>query len=49
MPGIGEAYSKKIIKGRPYKRKGELVQKKIVPEAMYDEIKGHIVDRRNLS
>src|SRR5215831_17944568 len=43
LPGIGDTYSEKIIKHRPYKRKDELVQKKVIPQATYDKIKDQIV------
>ena len=43
LPGISEAYAEKIIMGRPYQRKDELVQKKILPRATYEQIKYKIV------
>jgi competence protein ComEA len=47
LPGIGPKYSQEIIAGRPYKRKDELVKKKIIPQAMYDKIKDQIVAKRS--
>ena len=43
LPGIGEAYSKKIIENRPYARRDELVKKKVIPQATYDKIKDQIM------
>ena len=43
LPGIGDAYAKKIIAGRPYARKDQLKSKEVIPAATYDKIQDKIV------
>ena len=46
LEGIGDARSAAIVKGRPYKGKDELVEKKIIPQDVYDKIKDKIIAKQ---
>ena len=47
LKGIGEVRAKAIVKGRPYKGKDDLVNKKIVPQNVYDDIKDQIIAKQD--
>ena len=46
LPGIGDKYSDKIIAGRPYANKSQLVSKKVLPQGVYNKISGMIVAKQ---
>ena len=46
LPGVGEAYAKRIVDGRPYTAKNQLVSKGILPQSTYDRIKDNVVAHR---
>jgi competence protein ComEA len=46
LPGVGDAYTKRILDGRPYTAKNQLVTRGILPQAVYEKIKDQIVAHR---
>jgi DNA uptake protein ComE-like DNA-binding protein len=46
LKGIGEVRAKAIVKGRPYKGKNELVDRKIIPQGVYDDIREQVIAKQ---
>jgi len=46
IKGIGPTYAQKIIAGRPYKGKDDLLSKKIIPKDVYEKIKDQIIAKQ---
>jgi len=49
LPGVSDGDTAKIIRGRPYSDKSQLVSKKVVSEPTYEKIKDHVVTRQSKS
>jgi DNA uptake protein ComE-like DNA-binding protein len=47
LPGIGDAYSAKIIQNRPYANKRQLLSKSVIPQATYDKISDRIIAKQS--
>jgi len=46
LPGIGDAFAKRIIDNRPYRGKNELVSKAKIPQSTYDKIKDKVIAKQ---
>ena len=46
LPGIGDVYAKKIVDGRPYKSKFELVTRRIIPRTIYSKMRELVIAKQ---
>ena len=46
LPGMGAAYAKRVIDGRPYSAKNQLVTRGVLPQTTYEQIRDLIVAHR---
>jgi len=46
LPGITEDIAEKIVEGRPYKSKAELLSKKMVTKAQYSKIRNKVIAKQ---
>lgn len=46
LPGFGPAYTRRVIAGRPYRSKNQLVTRGVIPQAEYERIRDMIAAHR---